>query len=80
VVAVSVTVTSAPDLIAAILGFPALWYLAGVLAHPRGRDKLVQHAQVVRRLYVEAPLRLVTGRRRPDYERIAELERTELQR
>jgi hypothetical protein len=42
------------------------------------RAKVVEQAYTARRMYVETPLRLVTGRRRPDYQRIAELERTEL--
>lgn len=45
-------------------------------AWPRSRQKLT----VWTRLIIETPLRVVTGRWRPDYATIAQLERTELQR
>jgi hypothetical protein len=43
-------------------------------AWPRSRQIMKRWV----RFYVETPLRQITGRRRPDYRRIAELERTEL--
>lgn len=46
-----------------------------MLAFPAGRAAWARHLLLARRMYVELPLRLVTGRRRPDYRRIAALER-----
>lgn len=45
------------------------------LTFPDGRNAWLNHLLLARRMYVEAPLRLMTGRRRPDYAAIARLER-----
>jgi hypothetical protein len=49
--------------------------LAGYLTVPQGRAALIKMLLEMRRLYVIAPLRLITGRRQPNYRRIRELER-----
>lgn len=59
---------------AAWLMFDALGLIAAVI-FPPFRRKLIEFVLHARRIYVEQPLRLLTGRRRPDYRRIRELER-----
>lgn len=64
---------------AALIAFDVLGMLAAV-AYPPLRRKLIQFVFEARRIYIELPLRAITGRRRPNYARIAELERAELPR
>lgn len=47
-------------------------------AWPRTRSIMARWVREARRIYIETPLRAITGRPRPDYLRIAALERTEL--
>lgn len=49
--------------------------LAWMICTQRGRDAFRRLLREMRRLYVIHPLRVITGRRAPDYRRIRELER-----
>ena len=46
-----------------------------LLATSKGRAAWMNYLRLWRRMFAEWPLRRISGRRRPDYARIAELER-----
>jgi hypothetical protein len=45
-----------------------------LLAFPQGRAAWMRYVLLARTMYAEWPLRLITGRRKPDYARIRQLE------
>jgi len=57
-----------------ILAFSLVAFAAVVLAMPPGRKIITEILLSWRHVFIEMPLRLYTGRRKPDYARIRELE------
>lgn len=63
-----------PDVLAVIVFYGAI-AVVGLVFFREVTEKLREFAVEAKRMYVETPLRLVTGRRRPDHAGIARMER-----